>query len=250
MKIILPPAVKLSINQTGNKTIQSNALIVYAHLLLKNKYANQFGFFDCPSSYLKSIHSSYSRVLRRFLNDGVLEYRKGIRPDPNNIFNTIETKYYNTWTGDCINYRFMIDISQGEEVEVNFKTRNRRWYQITMNSLLELGYEPKIKRDHFGMRIHHPAIQTYKEDLKGRGFSLIDARASQPRLLYLLMKRKEIVDSRYFEIFEKGYDFYLELVKRFDLKDRDSAKELFLHWINGKGYVPNSEIYSLFPYCF
>lgn len=248
MKIIIPQEVKEAVKSLGNKTIQNSAYKVYYGLLNKNKYKNKFGFFSCPSAYLKALHNRYNVVINRFLERGIIEYFKGLREDPNDIFApAIRTKYYNTNTGVCMRYRFLIDVKQGELIEFNFDTKYERWYEIVKSSLLQLGYEVKIKRDDFGLRVHHPAIYDYKTELKDKGFSVIDAKASQPKLLYHLMKRRKVVDKNYYSVFESGVDFYLYLVKHLKLKDRNEAKELFMFWVNSNGYVPKYKIKELFP---
>jgi len=64
-------------------------------------------------------------------------------------------------------YKFLIS-TEGETIDVDMATnRYFRWYQIIQDSLLEFGFEDiKIKRDTFGRRVHHSAIQNYKEDFK------------------------------------------------------------------------------------
>lgn len=136
---------------------------------------------------------------------------------------------------------------EGESIDIDLTTNKYfRWYDIVQRSLLESGFEDiKIKRDIFGRRLHHSGIMNYKNDF--RGYWTIDAVASQPRLLWLDMKEKGVVDKNYFDIFENGKDFYFELQKLLNITDRDEAKELFMFWINGSGYVPNFDIHIIFP---
>jgi hypothetical protein len=143
-------------------------------------------------------------------------------------------------------YRFLVDFTDATEVEVEMDNfRKYRWYQVIENSLKQLGYEVKISRDSFGQRVHHPVIPVYKTELKDRGFAVIDAVASQPKLVYLMMKNQGIVDDNFNEAFEK--DFYDYVVKKLDLDNRKMAKDLFMYWLNSSGYVPNYKIHLLFP---
>jgi hypothetical protein len=121
-----------------------------------------------------------------------------------------------------------------------------RWYEIIKSSLISLAYEPNISRDTFGRRVHHNAIYNHKSFLKGKGFSIIDAKCSQPRLLYLIMKEKGIYDKDYYDIFESESDFYNTIIEKLNLKTRQEAKDLFMFWINADGYVPNTGIFQLF----
>ena len=101
-------------------------------------------------------------------------------------------------------YRFLIDIENGNEIEVDMvNNKSKKWYKITEKTLTALGYDNiKISRDSFGRRVHHNLTQIYKEELAGKGFCVIDAKCSQPRLLYLMMKERGIVDERYNSIFD------------------------------------------------
>jgi hypothetical protein len=143
-------------------------------------------------------------------------------------------------------YKFLIDFKDAEWVEVDMNTNKKyRWYSIIEKSLIELGYEVKITRDNFGLRVHHPVIPVYKTDLKDKGFALIDAVASQPKLLYSIMKEKGIIDEEYNKAFQG--DFYNYVMKKLNLDNRKMAKDLFMYWLNSSGYVPNYKIHILFP---
>ncbi len=121
-----------------------------------------------------------------------------------------------------------------------------------LNSLIETGFDVKISRDSYGRRVHHSAIRDYKTDFIG--YWTIDATCSQPTLLYNYLKEKGIIDEKFNSIFENELDFYTEVYKELDLepdaskKDRrKEAKELFMFWICGNGYVKNHNIHTLFP---
>lgn len=247
MKIIIPQKVADSIKSIGNKTAQKSAYKIYAALYMRDIRKNRVGFFDVPSTYLESINKRYNRAINKFLEDGIIEYFKRPVEGPD-IFTTIYKKYYNKKHHICMKYRFLIDITQGIEKEMDMDNpNNKRWYEITKNTLINLGYEPKIKRDSHGRRVYHNAIYDYKNYLHKKGLSVIDAKCSQPRLLYLSMKERGVIDQEYFNIFENGLDFYTELIEKIGEEDRDSAKDLFMFWLNSEKYVPNSKIHKLFP---
>ncbi len=219
-----------------------------AALLERNERRNTTtNWFDMPSEYLKSINVRYYKIIDKFIEDGIIKYysRPTIEDD---IFNSVEKKYYNTTLGFCMKYKFLIDTQIGIEYDFDNENPNsKRWYEIIKSSLIALGYEPKITRDTFGRRVHHPAIYDHKSNLKDKGFSIIDAKCSQPRLLYLIMKEKGIYDKDYYDIFENGLDFYNILIEKLNLKKRKEAKDLFMYWSSSDGYVPKTGIFQLFP---
>jgi len=239
--------IKKVINEMPyNKTVKKNALKIYAALYLLSKRKNKFGYFSVPSEYLSTINKRYIRIIRYFEEQNIIESYKRPVLDENDIFNTKYIRYYDTNKGICMKYRFLLPVD-GDKINVDMITnRNFRWYEIIENSLLEIGYdEIKISRDSFGRRVHHSAIKDYKNDFKG--FWTIDAVASHPRLLYLDMKEKGIVDEKYNSIFENDKDFYLELQHLLNINDRQEAKDLFMYWTNSAGYVPNYKIHFIFP---
>ena len=248
MKIILHPNVKAVIENLGNKTIQNSGLKIYTAIYLRNKRSNKHGYFDCPSTFLKTINDRYAKIIDKFEANNIIRCLKNVKPDPNDIFNRIITKSYSADLGYCMQYKFLIDITFGEEIEVDFKANVfKRWYSIIADSLTELGYTPKITRDSFGRRVHHPLIKTYKTFFKDKGYYVIDAKASQPTLLYLIMKTRNILDTNYIYTFENNLDFYEFVSEKLGLQDRVAAKSLFMFWINSRGYVPDAGIHKLFP---
>lgn len=228
-----------------NKTVKNNAIKIYAALYLMSLRKNRFGYFPVPSDYLKSINVRYYKIIQHFQEVGLIKpYTRKIQ-DENDIFNVIEKKYYDVSKGVCMRYKFLIPI-EGEEIDVDLITnRSLRWYDIVQYSLLSTGYEVKIKRDTFGRRLHHSAIMDYKEYFKG--YWTIDSISSQPRLLYLDMKKKGIIDPTYMYIFENDKDFYQEIQYKLNIETRKEAKDLFMYWVNSSGYVPNFNIHTLFP---
>lgn len=247
MIIEINDKVKSIINEMPfNKTVKNNAVKIYAALYLMSKRQNKFGYFHVPSDYLKSINLRYYKIMDYFEKSGVIKpYTRPVQDD-NDIFNTIHKKHYNVAKGICMKYKFLIS-TDGDQLDVNMVTNKYfRWYEVIQDSLLEFGYENiKISRDTFGRRVHHPAIQNYKEDFKG--YWTIDASSSQPRLLWLDMKEKGVYDKAYYDIFEGGKDFYLEIQHKLNIYDREDAKKLFMFWINSSGYVPDFNIHILFP---
>ena len=249
MKIIIPQKVIDSVNEFKRKDVKEVAYKIYAALKSRESRKNpQTGYFDVPSSYLKSINTNYNRTINKFLQDGIIKYYSRPTIDEKDVFNSVDKKYYNKSLGICMKYKFLIDTEVGTEYDFDVENPNSmRWYEVIKSSLISLAYEPNITRDTFGLRVHHNAIYNHKSFLKNKGYTIIDAKCSQPRLLYLIMKEKGIYDKTYYDIFENGNDFYNSLIKELNLKTRDEAKKLFMFWINADGYVPNTGIFQLFP---
>ncbi len=248
MKIKITTATQSTLNSLGNKTKIKSGYKIYAALYVRNSRKNKDGYFDCPSTYLRAINSRYSTIIRALIEAGIIEFLQTKKIDPNDIFKTIPSKTYSSDMGYCMKYRFLVDVSIGEEIEVDMASgRQRRWYDVLSNSLKEMGYEPQITRDSFGRRVHYPQIKNYKTEFLNKGLCIIDAKTSHPRLLWLLMKEKNIIDVNYHQIFNCELDLYKQLAKRFNLADRKAGRDLFSHWVNGNGFVPNSGIQKLFP---
>ena len=245
MKVEINERVKTIIYEIGNKTKQKSALKIYAALWSKSILADKNGWFPISAKYLMLINKRYKSIIDHFIDRGLVQYKERVFEDPSDIFGSVKRKYYDTSRGITMSYRFLFDIN-GDEIEVDLMSnRRKRWYDILSDSLRECGYEAKIKRDVFGRRCHHPAIRNYKIDFIG--FSVIDAVCSQPRLLYLELRKRDIYDKAYFDIFENGLDFYKYIMAELDLETRDDAKDLFMFWLNGDGYVPDFNIHRLFP---
>jgi hypothetical protein len=255
MIIKITQQVKNSINSLGNRTARRSGLKVYAALYFRTERKNEHGYFDCPATYLMKVNSRYYKVINQFIKDGIIKYRTNLKPHPDDIFAPpIITKDYSKHLGYCMQYKFLINIEDGDEIEVDFSSgREYRWYSIIENSLKELGYEVKISRDSFGRRVYHTVLTEYKIALRRKDLYVIDSKASQPRLLYHVMKERRVVDANYNAIFENEIYFYDYLIAELELKGdmertpKDEAKDLFASWLNGRGYVPNFKIHSLFP---
>jgi hypothetical protein len=252
MIIKLPKEVRDAINTMPfNKTVKTNAIKIYAALYMKSHLKNSNGYFPVSSEYLQSINKRYNNILKYFIEKNLIDFYKKAYQDENDIFNTIYRKSYNKELGICSKYKFLVNIEVGDDINVDMVTNKyNRWYEIIENSLIESGLEIKITRDSFGRRVHHSGIRNYKKDFKG--FYTIDSISSQPRLLYLHLKEKGIVDKEFNDIFENKKDFYLETANKLDFDGskedkRNEAKDLFMFWINGNGYVPNFKIHNIYP---
>ena len=249
MKIIIPDTVIESVNKFKRKDVRDNAYKIYCALIRLNERKNTTtGWFDAPSSYLSSINKRYYKIIDRFIEDEIIEYYSRPEISADDIFTSKNKKFYNKTLGLCMKYRFLIDTELGVGYDFDIHNpNNMRWHTMIKSSLAILGYEINISRDTFGRRVHHPVIFDYKKNLTKQGYTIIDAKCSQPRLLYLIMKEKGIYDKDYYDIFENGLDFYNYLIRKLDIKTREEAKKLFMFWINANGYVPNAGIFQLFP---
>jgi hypothetical protein len=247
MNIKISKDVKKVINDMPyNKTVKTNAIKIYPELYLKSHLKNSNGYFPVSSQYLQSINKRYYIIMDYFVKSGIIDFYKKAYQDDDDIFNTIYRKSYNKEKGICSKYKFLINTEVGDDVEIDMVTnRYNRWYEIIENSLVETGFDVKITRDSFGRRVHHSAIREYKNDFKG--YYTIDSVCSQPRLLFLYLQQKGIVDDAYKNIFDNDLDFYSEVAYKLNLESRQDAKDLFMYWLNGNGYVPNFNIHNIFP---
>ena len=247
MIITIPQKVRDTINSmVTNKTTKNNAIKVYAGLYSLRIRANNSGYFPVPSEYLKSINTRYYKIIDLFEKENIIKPYTRPYQDTTDIFNVINKRYYDVNKGICMRYKFLINVEDGIEMNVDMITnRTLRWYSIIENALVQNGFEPKITRDTYGRRVFHSAIREYKTDF--RGYYTIDGICSQPRLLFIKLKEMNIVDDEYNDIFNSELDFYTELQYKLNLEDREAAKELFLYWLNGNGYVPNFGIHKIFP---
>ena len=133
-----------------------------------------------------------------------------------------EVKAYSVKYNKCMQYKFLIDTTEGEikELEIDDNLyKSKKWYNLTKKSLIELGLEPRIKRDNFSRRLHTNVTGTLKLlfDVDGqinsykdycKGYWTIDAVTSQPRLLWLHLKEMGISDENLDYVFENDLDFY------------------------------------------
>lgn len=245
MKLVVPDEVEKVILKIGNKAKQRSAYKLFAAICKMEILADKNGFFPLPSKYLQSVNRRYHTIIDAFVANGIIDYEHYYDFHPITL-ERVKRRRYNVEKGICMRYKFLIDIEIGQVKEIEFENnRSCRWFEIIKQSLKELGYDYKVSRVAFGRRVYYGLIQNYKNELKNRGLCLIDAKASQPKLLLLELRKNKIEDLNYEEAFEN--DFYNYLVDKLKLKSREEAKEIFMYFLNGNGYVPNSEIYYLFP---
>lgn len=235
------------INLEKRKDAKQRIIKVYEALLYKK--GNSKGWFDCPSTYLKKVSGQYSKVTKLLLEHNIIDFQS-LNLDDTDIFNQRRKKYYNTEKGICMRYKFIIDTEEGYEYEFSVPTNlydNEKWFLRTRYSLLQLNFSPNellIKRDNFSRRLHTnitgsiDGSTSYKDLLAGGDYYAIDAKTSQPRLLWMVMNEVGLVDKNLNYIFDNGLDFYDYIIERIEaLNTRDEAKELFTSWINGTGYI-------------
>lgn len=259
---------------------------VYNALLYKKGKSN--GFFQVPSSYLKKTSGQYNKAIALLLQHNIIAYQS-FNIDESDLFNQRRKKYYNTENGTCIRYKFLIDTETGyeDDLAVDFSSlyANERWHERTRLSLLSLGFAHdglNIKRDNFSRRLHTNITgnigegNSYKDLLAGGDYWTIDAKTCHPRLLWQILKSANQDDKNLSYVFENDLDFYDYIIEQIPsiLKsskemqeffktqedyiydeehikscDRATAKEAFMSWINGTGYVNEDirPITSLFP---
>jgi hypothetical protein len=75
MKIIIPQQVTDSVNEFKRKDVKDVAYKIYSALKRLDERKNTTtGWFDAPSSYLKSINVRYYKIIDKFLEDGIIKY--------------------------------------------------------------------------------------------------------------------------------------------------------------------------------
>lgn len=248
MIVKITKQIEKTLDSIGNKTKIEGAYKVYAALYSLQDRADNNGYFYVPATYLKAVNARYSDTLNLLRKAGIIRHKQTLKIDREDIFKQTSSKNYSTKYGYCMRYKFLIDFADSEEVVVNMQSgKKKRWYKIIENTLNELGYPSKIRRDTFGRRVHYNLIQNYKIELQNKGLCIIDSQASHPRLLWCLMKRNGFVDAYYNEIFTNNLDFYDELKQQLNLVDRNAAKDLFALWANGKRIGRHKRIFTLFP---
>ena len=243
----IPIELEKLLNLQNRKDAKHRIIKVYDALLYKRGKTK--GYFQCPSAYLKKISPRYNKVMKLLLAHKIIDYQS-FNEEQTDIFNVRRKKYYNTENGTCMRYKFIIDTETGYEYEHRRNTNlydEEKWYIKTRRSLLELGFGPEeihITRDNFSRRLHTNITGqigdggSYKDLLSGGDYMAIDARTCQPRLLYYHLKHIGVEDTELNNIFENDIDFYQYLVDNIeDINDRDDAKEVFVSWINGNGYM-------------
>ncbi|MEW5675510.1 hypothetical protein ABGT15_04290 [Flavobacterium enshiense] len=243
------------------KDAKERILKVYNALVYKK--GNTKGYFNCPSAYLEKVNSRYYKVVNLLLEHKIIDF-KSVNYDTTDLFNQRRKKFYDTEKGICMKYKFLIDVEEGYEydLQTDYTTiyENEIWYSKTKKSLLDLGFpleNIRIKRDNFSRRLHTNITQhiedfgSYRKLLEGGDYFLIDGKTTQPRLLWLHLQEIGLQDEKLNFIFENGLDFYQYILDRIPVleNDRDEAKDLFITWINGTGYIDGEKkiIRDIFP---
>lgn len=248
-KFVLIPQQVLELSlKFKRKDSRNNFLAIYNSLLdLQGKKKNG-EWFEAPSTYLNKIINNYTPYLKVLLENNVVKYYSRPEISSDNIFESINKKYYNVKHHQCIRYKFLIDTTIGVKTKIKIKDNHKKkWLEILHNSLIELGVVPKTKRDKHGRRVYHNFTNNYKTKLTNKNLWIIDSKCSQPKLIYNLLRQKSIYDKNYYEVFENKLDFYDYLCSKLKLQSRQQAKNLFGQWINGNGFLSDYQIKKLFP---
>jgi hypothetical protein len=274
------------LQQQKRKDAKERILKVYNALLFKK--GSSKGYFNCPSAYLIKSSPRYNKVINLLLDHKIIEYQS-FNIDESDLFNQRRKKYYNTENGTCVRYKFLINTEDGYDYDVSTDFTslydNEKWYMRTRYSLLQLGFQPDellIKRDNFSRRLHTNITgnigdgYSYKDLMSGGDYYSIDAKTFHPRLLWLLLKDVEQYDENLSYVFDNNLDFYDYILEKipsllrlnnemtkslmkiddyvYDEKhiksvERQVAKEAFMSWVNGTGYVDEDirPITKLFP---
>ena len=262
--IIIPKEIEYLLSLEKRKDSKNRIIKIYEALLYKKNEKN--GYFDCSSSYLEKINSRYYKVINKFIEYKIIEYYSKNNEeiwDDIFLYKERRKKYYNTENGQCVKYKFLIDISKGKEYKIDLNIDslydNEKWYQKTRYSLLQLGFTPDellIKRDNFSRRLHTNITghiveaKSYKSLMSGGNYYAVDSKTSQPRLLWLKLKEIGLQDKNLNYIFDNNIDFYEYLLEKMpNLDGRVGAKELFASWTNGTGYLDEDKtpIRNIFP---
>lgn len=222
-----------NVPRLNNRCVKT-ALRVYCGLYLLSDRTNKFGWFDVPSTFLNSITRSYPRYLKYFLEKKIIERFE--RPIMVDLFEVEYRRYFNSFKGVCMKYRFLEDINKGFYIDIDVKSPKKyRWYDLVTNSLLEYGLTKKIFRDRFGRRLHHEAIYNYRELFNG--LYIVSSLDTEPHILYYLMKKFSIRDSNFYDIFSNDINFYEFLVLNLNFNNIEDAKSFFMNWCFGTGYT-------------
>lgn len=266
--MIIPKEIDYLLKQQKRKDARLRILKVYEALVYKKGKSPVY--FDVPSTYLKKVSGQYNKVMKMFLENGIIEYyslnTEEKWNDDDDVFegpSFRKKKFYSTEGSICMKYKFTIDIKKGREFNLEIDTTSlyskEDWYQKTRYSLLQLGFTPdelNIKRDNFSRRLHTnitgsiEGCISYRNLMSGGDYYAIDSKTSQPRLLWLKLKERGLQDKNLNYIFDNDLDFYDYIKDRMpELKERDDVKELFASWVNGTGYLEEEkvEIRNIFP---
>ena len=258
--MIIPKELDYVLSLQKRKDARERILRVYDALIFKKGNTN--GYFQCPSAYLLKVSPRYFKVTKLLLDHKIIDYLS-YNEEQIDIFTTRRKKYYDSERGRCIKYKFLIDVETGREcdIELDYQTLydNEKWYSKTRKSLLDIGFgseEITIKRDNFSRRLHTNITGqigdggSYKDLLSGGDYWTIDAKTCQPRLLWLHLKEVGLEDKNLNWVFDNDLDFYDYIKDKLNnVIDRDDAKDVFVSWMNGSGYmdIEKAKIRDLFP---
>ena len=266
--VTIPPEVDKIMEGIKRSDARSNFLQIYnAFYYLyttKPEFIPKMGnvsYFDVPSSYLKSINKRYHKYLKILKDNNIITYYSNnyivLEYSLTGDDKIYRKKYYNTKSGECIKYRFLINPNIGREIEVEIPNpyEDKRWYKIIRQSLNEVDLDHYIKRDSYSRRLHHRCTfktgykliqyESDREDIDLNSYkkffstmypgeyAIIDAQHCQPTLLYHFLKEEGIVDDNFNFSFENNIDFYDYMVQLGISKDRNMAKRDFVVWLNG-----------------
>lgn len=92
-------------NMPYNITVKNNAVKIYKTLLEARSLSDE-EYFPVNSIYLSSINKRYNRILKYFIEVGLIDFEKSEYPDPKDIFNTIIKKKYKS--GEYARYKFLL----------------------------------------------------------------------------------------------------------------------------------------------
>jgi hypothetical protein len=265
------------------KDAKQRILKVYDALLYKNTKADKKGYFQCPSKYLKKVSGQYTDAIDLLKEHKIIDFLSH-NYDDKNLFDIRRKPFYHTEQGVCMSYKFLIDTELGYDYQIDTDFSklydDKKWYWRTRYSLLQLNFPPEalnITRCQFGRRLHTNITGnigedgSYKELLSGGDYWTIDAKTCHPRLLWMHLKETHREDDVFNHIFDNDLDFYDYILERMpkmveadkELREkygfthtpeeikalhRSVAKDAFMSWINGKGYV--SEEYTELPKIF
>lgn len=260
---------------------------VYNAILYKKGNSN--GYFNCPSAYLKKVSGQYNKVVNLLVEHKIIEFQSFNYDDSDLFNTRRKKYYNTEkGTCIRYRFLIDVEDGYTEDLDIDFSKiyDKQKWYMKTRYSLLQLGFQPdelNISRDNFSRRLHSNITGniggegiSYKDLLSGGDYYTIDAKTFHPRLLWLLLNDVNQNDENLSYVFENNIDFYdyiienvpsilrinnemTESMSKMDdyvydeqhIKscERLIAKEAFMSWVNGTGYVDEDikPLTRLFP---
>ena len=256
INLLIPEELQEVLKKIKHKKKQTSLLLIYNALIFKDtKYNknNKNEYFPIPSTYLKKIRTEYKKYINILLDSNIISYKSiNNAYAQEDIFADEEwykKKYYNTNTGQCMSYKFIINTEIGVEKEIEFPDslyEDENWYKITKSSLEQIFLDKKIIRDSFSRRLHTAItsntqveeFNSYKSYFSALGgYTSIDIKECQPTLLFNFVKDKVVVDDNY-----KLSTIYSQINE-----ERTIAKKEFVTWLNCEVNAMPRHINQLFP---